>query len=170
MNRNIIISGIALILLIGFVSAFGVSSPYWDGNPLFIERGTTKIVEINLQNMVGNEDVKVKADLVEGLDIASLSNNVYDVRAQTSNVIVPLKISIPAKANVGDVKRVKVDFRTIGPNNEGMISMGTGMSVAFDVNITEKQKGASDYIIPIAIVLVITLLIVIFVIVSRKKR
>jgi len=170
MNRSVSISCIALILLIGFASAFGVSAPYWEDNPLSIERGTTKIVEINLQNMVGNEDVKVKAELVEGSDIASLSNDVYDVRAQTSNVMVPLKINIPDDAKVGDVKKVKIDFRTISPNNEGMISMGTGMSVAFDVNITEKQKSASNYVTPVAIVLVIIVLAVALIILAKRKR
>ncbi len=55
-------------------------------------------------------------------------------------MIVPLRVSIPADANVGDVKKVKVEFKTVNSNNGGMVSMGTGMSVTFDVNVTEKAK------------------------------
>ncbi len=64
--NRILTAGIMAILLIGLASAFGVGAPYWEDNPLVMERGTTKNVEINLQNMVGNDDVSVKAELKGG--------------------------------------------------------------------------------------------------------
>ena len=50
---------ISVLVLTSAVSAFGVSSPYWEGNPMNIARGDSKIVNLNLQNMVGDEEVNV---------------------------------------------------------------------------------------------------------------
>ena len=77
------------IVLVGVVSASGVSSPYWDSdpaNPLKVYKGETKTINLNLQNMVGNEDLTYSVEIKEGA-VASLSGGVYIVKAHTSDTI-----------------------------------------------------------------------------------
>lgn len=163
-------------MLTNLASAFGVSAPYWADNPLTMAKGEIKIVNINLQNMVGNEDVAVKAELKDGSDIAQLTADTYTVKAQTSDTMVPLKISIPKETAAGTIKTVKVEFKTIALENQGMVNMGTGMSVSFNVIISEetaKQSGtARVIIIVLALLIAITLVILIatFIIKTAKKR
>ena len=156
------------LMLISFVSAFGVSSPYWEGNPLHMAKGETKTVNLNLQNMVGEGDVDVKAILVQGSEITSLPKEVYTVKQGTSDTMVPVKISIPKDVSIGETNLVRIEFKTIQDNTKG-ISMGTGMAVSFDVIATQEVKEA-DTTTVIALVVGIMLLAIILWLVLKKKK
>ena len=86
-NKINLIASVLLITLalVSIVSAFGVSSPYWSDRPLIMARGETTIVSLSLQNMVGNKDVNVKAELVEGSEISSLKGDIFTIEAGTSS-------------------------------------------------------------------------------------
>jgi hypothetical protein len=166
MKKTILFASSILLALvmISTIAAFGVSSPYWDGNPLTMARGETKTVNLNLQNMVGEKDVNVKAELKQGSNITSLSEETFTVKAGTSNTMVPLKITMPKDAAPGEVKKVSIEFKTLS-DAEG-IAMGTGMSVYFDVIANEEIKKDNTLIIIGAIIVVLA--IIIFVL-KRKK-
>ena len=102
-NRKIGMTTIILIILsISFISAFGVSSSYWKGNPLLIAPGDTKTISLRLQNMVEDgEDITVRAILTDGFEIASTEEKDYLVRAGTKDTEVPIKISIPSDMPLG---------------------------------------------------------------------
>ena len=154
MKTKIISALITGLFLISIVSAFGVSSPYWNENPLRMARGETTIINLNLQNMVGENDVEVKAILVEGKDIISLSKDTFTIKAGTSDTMVPLKIKIPKDAKPGETRKIKIEFKTIQENTGG-ISMGTGMTVAFDVIATSEVASNSTKTIILAIAIII---------------
>ena len=161
---------LGIIIASSLVSAFGVSTPYWDDNPLTAYRGSIKIVEINLQNMVGTDDVTVQAEITKGSEIASLDNTRFVVKAGTSDTIAPLKITIPEEYVAGDKKPVEIEFKTVASESSGMVSMGTGMVVGFDVLVTdEPQKETSMKVIitwiAVGVIVVLTALTLL-----RKKK
>lgn len=160
---------IAGIMLISLVSAFGVSSPYWDGNPLTMARGETKTINLNLQNMVGSGDVTVKAVLVEGADITSLPKDTYVVKEGTSDTMVPLEISIPKDANPGEITPIKVEFKTVQDSSKG-ITMGTGMTVAFNVIAGEAVAETNTSMIVGLILAIIILALIIWMILKKRKK
>jgi len=132
---------LTVMMLTSMVSAFGVSSPYWGGNnpnPLNLARGESVTIDLNLQNMVGDEDVEIVGILKEGSEIATLKGDIFLIKAKTSDTMVPLKISIPRNMPAGTTKKIMVEFKTINSDEEGMVSMGTGMGVSFDVIVTEE--------------------------------
>ena len=92
------------VFLIGFVSAFGVSSDYWVGNPLKISPGETKTISLRLQNIIGAEDIKVKAILKDGQGIATTESKDYLVKAGTKDTEVPITVSIPSNIPLGKDK------------------------------------------------------------------
>jgi len=168
----VVVMFVLAIMLVGIVSASGVSSPYWDGkeaNPLKMYKGEITTTNLNLQNMVGDDDVTYSVAIKEGASIASLVQGVYAVKAHTSDTMVPLRISVPSDAEIGDTTKVIVEFKSITSGTGGMVTMGTGMSVSFDVVVVEKPKGN----LPITwIVAGIVVLVVLIWLISagRKKR
>ncbi len=169
-RKKIIFLFVLILMLTSIVSAFGVASPYWSGNPLILGRGETQIVDLNLQNMVGEEDVKVKAELVAGSEITFLPKEIYKVKAGTHDTMVSLKIKIPKEAEVGDVKTISIDFKTISEDIEG-VSLGTGMVTSFDVIVSgEAVKSSSEAVVGLLILAIIILVIVIWFVLKRKKN
>lgn len=165
----------AILVLATLVSAWGVSSPYWDKGarepgPLTITVEEIKIVNINMQNMVGNEDVTVKAEIKQGKEIASLEKDTYTVKAGTSEN-APLKIIAPE--TVGTYK-VEIEFKTITSGGTGGVAMGTGYTISFDVIVSEKPKetpkttGNLILVILIAVIIIITA--VVYLIIKRKNQ
>ena len=146
-KRELILAAFVFsIMLVGLVSAAGVSAPYWEGNPLTMIKGEIKTVYLNLQNMVGDEDITYQAKVTEGSDIASLEEDTYFIKAGTSDTLAELKIKIPADSQVGQTTKVKVEFKTVTSGEGGMVTMGTGATIIFDVIVSEetaKQNNAS---------------------------
>lgn len=169
-NKLILITSTFLIALalVSIVAAFGVSSPYWEGNPMNIARGDSRTVNLNLQNMIGDEDVTVKAELVEGEDVTSLSQEIFTVKAKTSSTMVPLTISMPKDVSPGEVKTVKVEFKTVSSDTGG-IAMGTGMTILFDVVATEEVSDNNTMMI-VTISIIIVLAIILWLLAKKKKK
>lgn len=167
MKKILLSSFLLSIMMVSLVSAFGVSSPYWNDNPLQMARGEVKTVDLNVQNMVGDEDVRVIAEIKEGSDISSLGKTDFIVKAGTSNTIIPLRIEFPEDTTPGESKKVKIEFKTTSPG-EG-ISVGTGMLIAFDV-VAKDEVAKDNRTSMILILSVIVLLIVLTIFLIRRKR
>ena len=158
--------------------AFGIVSPYFDGRNFLIAPGQVKSAELILQNMVGDEDVRIRTISVkDGDGIADIPEQAYLVPAKTSDTIVPITIRIPENAPIGAKYEVVVGFETTNNEGGGAVSLGTGIETKFIVEVVslamapeiEPQKPAYRNTIIAVIVLVVLALIVWFII-RRKKR
>ncbi len=183
-NLKIIILSIFLLVMLSLnVNAFGISSPYWDDNPLYVQPGETKEFSMSLQNMAGGEDIIMTAELNSGKEIATLTgqSTTYNVPLGSSNVPVYLKIIIPKDAKPKQEWQVGISFKTASKNT-GPVTIGGAVDKGFKVIISEpkttsesvntkanKQIISSKLTGFLALVIV---LIIILVLVSyfRKKR
>lgn len=172
MRHKLLINTIlAILLLASFTSAAGVASLYNRANPLEMNYGETKVINLNLQNMVGNEDVTFEVSVKEGSDIASLDQTRYTVAAKTADTIVPVTISVPENYPE-NVKRVEIDVKTVTPDQGGTVTLGTGMTVSFNVILSEKPELASSsagLIIFLIIAVIVLLLIIIFFLIKKRR-
>lgn len=164
---------VSLIVLTGLVSAFGVTSSYWDGNPLVIAPGETKTASFALQNMVGDNDESIRAVVEEGSEIVSLGEDMFFVAAGTKDVLVPMTISIPADWEPGE-RKVAVAFETVTSGEGGGVVMGTGMTTKFDVLVVSEPTLAPEEGAPVATwiivaAVVIVLAIIVWLILRRRK-
>ena len=75
---------------------------------------------------------------------------------------------MPEDAAVGEVKTVKVEFKTVSSDTGG-IAMGTGMTILFDVVATSEVSDNNTTMI-ISIVIAIILLALILWFLKRKKK
>ena len=170
-NKKICMTTIILIILsISFISAFGVSTSYWKGNPLSIAPGDTKTISLRLQNIGTDDDITVRAILADGFEIASTEEKDYLVRNGTKDTEVPVKISIPLDTPLGTEYRVTVSFKTITPGGTGGVVLGTAIDTSFDVLVAEvekEEKGVNVVLIVISLILIISIFILIYI--FRKK-
>lgn len=143
-NKKIFSLGMILVLAVLMTStvlAFGVSSPYWKGNPLQIYPSETKTVKITYQNMgEGVEDITMRAEITKGQEIASLSQEEYLVRANTKDTTVEVAVSIPEGTPIGANYQVTLTSSSVTPGAEGGVAIGVGMDTTFDVEVIEKPK------------------------------
>ena len=168
---NILIISV-LILSISFVSAVAIGLPYWEGNPFVISPGQTGTVNLIIQNMVGEEDITMKAEIIQENEIASLKQDEYFIPI-SNDAQVPIKITIPPNATLNTTYKVKVSFKTITPSSEGGVTMGIGIISTFDVLVKDgvkeqpKEKLETKTLIIIGI---IVLIIIIITIVLKKQK
>jgi len=158
-----------VLSLISSVYGFGVSSSYWVGNPLSLAAGETKIVDLNLQNVVGIEDVNVKVEIKEGLEIASLEKDVYVVKAGTSDTMVPIKIKIP-REEAEEKYDLSVEVKTITSGEGGTVALGTGMVVSFEVLIFGEVEETNIRPILIGVISGLVILIILIVLILKKIK
>jgi len=159
----------AVLILISFINASGIVSPYWKDYPLEMNFGETKIANFVLQNMVGDEDITVKAELKQGTDIASLEQDTYTAKAGTSDTIIPVKITIP-KDYGKSIQQISLEVKTIEAEQGGMITLGTGWTTSFNVIISEKPISKNFLIGLIVALISVTIILVLIILIILLKR
>ena len=202
-NRNISLFFIVIIaiLLVGTlnVSAFGISSSYWNGNPLMVKPGETKDVVLTLVPSKDQISIDgVSASLVEGGEIAQIiSGNEYSVSPDTGNTPITIRVTIPSYDPLGKEYKVKLSLVSSSAEGTGTVQLGIGYDVDFPVVVGEEEEkvqpiageqptpvgveSVNEYggqgrtktvNIVLGIIVVIIVLIIIFLIVQlvRKKR
>ncbi len=178
-NLKIILSTILLVILSYNASAFGVSSPYWDENPLYVNPGEAKEITMVLQNMIGDQDIKVIGELNSGKEIAILidKSTTYNVPIGNSNVPVKIKINVPEDAKPKQEWQVGVAFKTV-VDNSGGVGVGSAISKGFKVIVKEQAKVSetatkqvlSTQLIGFLIMLLILIVLVLAIKHFHKKR
>ena len=149
-TKNCILLLSVLLFVLPFVLGFGITTPYWDTNPLVMRPGETQEVTLVLQNMIGGEDLTFKASVKEGLEFATLADekNQYTVPFGSDNIPVKLRISIPADASPPLKTMIRVTFSQVQEAKEGqMIQMNGAITSQIPLEIVsavpEKSKEPS---------------------------
>ena len=133
---KIIMYALLLTIIANFVSAFGITSFYWEPDrSLSLLPGETRNVELQLQNMVGSEDITVSAEVTEGKEIAVIldTSNIYKVSAGHKDVYINLKITMPENYLPGQKTTVTVSVKDVGEGEGGMMDFGTAVLTSFPV-------------------------------------
>ena len=132
-----------LLLIIPIVNGFGITSMYWDTNPLVLEPGQTIDVFLLLQNMVGDSDITLRAEMVEGSDIAKIidSNLDYLVPFGSKDVRVNIRITIPEDIPLDNEQIVTVSFKNIVPNEARVMQLTSAITKSIPVKIVGSGEG-----------------------------
>ena len=140
MKTKLIIPVIALILIVANVLAVGVSTLYWGERTLNLNKGESATVQFLLQNMVGEDDVSMLAEIVQGKEVAQIMgpSNVYRVPAHTKDIPVNLLVKIP-REGAKSKYTIAVLFKTVPSSEQGVLQFATGLEKRFDVIVTDEQ-------------------------------
>ena len=176
---NLGISIFLLITLSLFVSAIGATAPFWDTKPLGMKAGEMMEFPITLQNNVGNSDVILKADIVDGAEIVTLTDEIteYDLPLGSKNIPVNIKIQIPENAPVGQEYTIGILFSQVIDKDlaEGQMVKITGGVKSVIPVIIESPTGAAvkevGKISPVGMLIILALIItaVLIYLVKRNK-
>lgn len=174
--KKLIISIIILVMLSSSVLGFGVTD--WFSGPIVIAPGGTTEVPLELQNMIGNEDLIVKVDIKEGNDLVTIKEGIeIDVPLNVKKRISVI-VKVPENYTEGDYP-VNIEFVTVTPKGEGQVQIGTGVTKIFSVSVNKgtpiESKGESSIknIGWITVLVILAILIIIMIIVKfigKKKR
>lgn len=136
-----------LLLATNIVEAFGVTTPYWKENPLALTPGETKEVAFTLQNMVGDEDLRVRVELLGDKKYVELveaktveAKTEYEIPAKTKDIPVPVRIKVPVDTPAGTKFQVRVSFTSTSKKGTNAVQLGTGIEKTFEVVIEEKES------------------------------
>lgn len=172
--------GLLIIILVSVNGyAFGATQP----GTVVVPVGESKIVDFSVQNGGGaTEDVIATLSVVTGEDIVELiEDNEYLIPAGGER-IAKVKVNVPRSANPDDKWGVKLAFRAepVEPSvPSGMVSLGYGVDIRFDVVASEPVKETPP--IPTAevtrvsnngvyVILVIAAIAIIIYFLMRKKK
>ena len=127
-------------LALELVSGFSFSHSFTPDTPLTVYPGETKGLQIQLNANPDEGSLKIRAELSEGKEIASLIDSVaeYDV-SSSSWASVNIKLKIPENASNGYT--IKVRFTDITPSEDlGTVSFKGGSVVTLPVTVLEKPE------------------------------
>ncbi len=182
-KNNLIVSKISIILfailiiLIPKIQAFGVTSPYWKDAPLIINEGETKDIELELQNMVGKEEIILKAEIKNGKEIAELTDSspIYIVPLGKKDIKVKIKISIP-KETKEEKYELSVLFKQIKKDEEGTIQFSPSITKSLPIIINKEkviektEKKDSLFLIFPILIMILTLIITVILLITRAVK
>jgi len=147
-NKKILIGFLSVIVLTimmcSLVSAFALTSWYHNLNYLKVEPGETKEVVFGAFQNSGDEDAILNIELVEGNEIAELTDENLDsfiIPAGELNVPLNVKVSIPEDAIEGSEYKISIRYKEI------RISEDTGMIIIIESKtssipvLVEKTEG-----------------------------
>ena len=172
MEKTIILA-ILFTLLIPSSIAFGVTPPYWKDRPLTISPGEEKIVPIILQNMVGERDVILKAEIISGKEIAEiLYPKEYLVPLGRNDIKLNVKIKIPEKTKENKYT-ISISFTEIQKDEGKMLQIAGSTLVSFPILVQKDEQKSSKSIFLVSafilIILILALIVLIYLIKLKKK-
>ena len=168
--KKLILPLIALILASSMVFAFGVSSPYWADNPMELAPGESEVVMLNLQNKAGaTQSVTTSIRILEGYELLSLPQDSHDVAAG-GETDVPVTVTMPSNAALGETYSIKMEVKEVTSGEGGMVAMGTGFLVEFNVNVVEKAMIGMNTTTILSILAIVIAAIIIYCLLKRKKK
>ncbi len=173
---------VILLIICPLINAFGVTTFYWDEQPLIMHPGETKDVDLLLQNMVGDKDIKVKAELVGGSEIATLidSSKEYLVPLGEKDVKVNIRVKIPEDTPLDSRYDVMVMFKELAQGEGKMIQISGAVGGTIPVVVKSASKVPVETIKPVEQTkssslnflwaLIIIIIVIIGIIITFKKK
>lgn len=174
-NKNIYLGMVFLVGIILFVhsiSAFAVSSQYWEENPVIVYPGQSTEIYVVLQNMAGTEDLTVKGVIIEGSEIAALSEPTatYSVPVGTRKNVY-IQINVPEDTTIPSNYSLIMSFVTSVEG--GTLGLGSGVQKTIPLLIVKEPREPFEfkcspwcYIILVGVVI----LVVVIILVLKKKK
>ena len=174
------------IMMAFIVSAFGISTPYWDDNPLKLAPGESKIVTLGLQNNVGDIDVTLKAVLTNDAGgIATIIDESLEYFVPLGgSAVVSIKVEIAEDAvNTDPLREIALSFTQIGVEGKGVVTLAGGFTSKFPVEIVGFEESelyvepvpkeklfSANFLIILIILIAVVSAVIVFLNMRRNKK
>ena len=165
---------------LALVSASGVSVPYWDTpgneNPLYLNPRETKDISLELQNMVGEDQIIFQVSMVSEGNVAQFIDEQREYTlAPRERKKVLIRITAPETAKTGNEYKVTFTAREQKAATAGQFTLGSAFESSFDVIIQKKQSISGNTFLNLSqrttwYILGILIIIVIIIIWLKRKK
>lgn len=133
-----------LIVSAPTILALGISSPYWQDNPLKMYPGQVKEIPFTLVNGE-KEDAQAFVALSEGKEIAEITSGTeYLVSSDSTDKKIILKISIPRDAKTGDSYSIRFSIKSSPQKEAGTVQLNVGYNVNFPVSVVSSSEATVE--------------------------
>jgi len=189
---SILIFGMMIIYSFFAVAAgFGIIPPASSERPLILAPGEEKVVQLRLQNAFEEEDMIVRAELLEGEGIATLIDSDLDYILPLKEIVpVNIKLQIPETGISKGEHVIIFKLSDLTPSEEvGTVVIGTSSTTSFNVFVLEPGEKLPEEKLPeeksplekileekkiwawiILILVLIAAIVVIYLIIRRMKK
>lgn len=174
---------IFIVLTFKSSATVGVTSFYYENNPLMVHPGETKEIMFTLQNHGGDADAIVRVELAAGSEIAKLTDEglEYVVPLDSDSIPVPMRITIPNDAKPGDEWSVGASFSiNYKPKGSGAVQLTSTYFKDFKVIVEEPTPTAqatkkisllnSPVLSFIILIIILAILILLINFISKIKK
>jgi len=159
-------------ILLSNVSAFGIGSSYFAGHPLELNPGETANVSLGLQNMIGDQNLTLRASIIGGADIAQItdaSKDYFVPLGSNNQVSVNLRVTIPSTDTIGKEYTVTVVLATVTLSQAG--GTGATLGASIEKSFPVLVKGTAEKTFPAwAVVLIVVIVIVIIILIKLLAK
>jgi len=176
------LSIIAILVLISFVNAIGMSGDYHSGNPLKVGPGESIEAAFGRFQNPDNISITLKIEISEGGDIATLIGdnlNSFVIPAGNLNTPLNVKVSIPEGVSEGTNYTVTIKYTDItDKGGSGMITMAEAKTSSIPILVEktpieppvtpEKPLGSIAWVV-IVLVLAVIIAIVAYLLLRKKN-
>jgi len=177
--------GILLVLTILFsngISAFAISSAYYNGdprNPLVLDAGESGEFIIIIQNVGNEEDIDIKVEIKTGSDIIEKvgDQEIYSIPSE-EKIEVSFIATIPNDAEPETIYPVSISFSTVADSESGAFGFGSSIDQNFEILIgpvpsaeePDIEPSISNTIIWLIVIGIIIIIGVIVWLIRRKNK
>lgn len=143
-SNKLVLIWIIAMLSVNLAAALGVSSPYWNENPLKMYPGESREVPFVLVNGINEPTTSAKILLSNGSNIAKITSKTsYTLQPGDNNQVIKLKIDIPQSAKISDSYDVGFVVRYTPEGGEGTVKLDVEYKVNFPVNIVSREDASA---------------------------
>ena len=185
MGHCIKLIAFSILVLFSFslVFALGVSSPYWNTNPLKMYPGETRNVDFPLVNGVNDPATEATVILTAGEEFMEItSGESYSIGSGENEEKIKLKIKVPSNAEVGSTYDLGFIVR-YSPEGEGAnVKLDVEYNIDFPLQVV--NQGEEEFIpapvneeinftlliVALVIIMILAILIIIAVIFRRRPN
>ncbi len=192
MKKRTIFLVLAILIILPVAYGFGVTTPYWNENPLVMSPGQTVEFTLLLQNMVGEEDITALAEVSSGAQFVEITDPIkeYSVPLNTRDKEIHLKVDIPQEAINGDYI-LGITVTTLPTGGAGMVQFKTAIEQKIPLKIINgapqpepidltppvkqeepavQEKPKSSGTLLVSLLVLIAIAVIIAILATRKKK
>lgn len=167
-----------ILLLINFISAYGVSKEYFDGSPAKVGPGETKEISFGLIVLSPNETARtLNIEMINGSDIATLVSEKITAPAGSRDTEIKLRVSIPQNVPEGTLYQVILNIKDVTSNDDtGMVNFAVSSTSSIPILVEKPtappatpEKPADYSWVIIVVVLAIIIAVVAYLLLKKKK-
>ena len=137
-NKRIISIFVFLLIITPIVYSFGLTTPFFGDIEMY--KNDKRVITFMMQNMVGEQDLDVKAELLAGNEIARVIEQGKIIKVPYGRNDVPINVELITPENPKKEYQIAFIVRTLPSPERRTVQLATGLEKRFKVVVSEGTR------------------------------